>query len=157
MFSSLAFSERPFCDQAILLAGVAEMSGLSSTAFVALGVFSGTVDVSSIFTQTSNAIYISSANAELSSNAITTSAGTRIRLGTSEAESAFTKTSNGIMIGSGEATKTFIMTQTTNGEIKFVEVNASATPESYTTITPSGTETYTEITPSGTETWTEIQ
>ena len=61
------------------------------------------------------------------------------------------------MIGSGEATKTFIMTQTTNGEIKFVEVNASATPESYTTITPSGTETYTEITPSGTETWTEIQ
>jgi len=39
----------------------------------------------------------------------------------------------------------------------FVEVNAGATEESFTEITPSGTETYTEITPSGTETWTEIQ
>ena len=61
------------------------------------------------------------------------------------------------MIRSGVASKDLNFTKTTIGDIKFVVVNASATPETYTTITPSGTETYTEITPSGTETWTEIQ
>ena len=55
------------------------------------------------------------------------------------------------------ASKDLNFTKTAVGDIKFVVVNASATPETYTTITPSGTETYTEITPSGTETWTEIQ
>ena len=55
------------------------------------------------------------------------------------------------------ASKDFNFTKTTVGDLKFVEVDASATPESYTEITPSGTETYTEITPSGTETWTEIE
>jgi hypothetical protein len=39
----------------------------------------------------------------------------------------------------------------------FVEINAGATPETYTTITPSGTETWVEITPTGSETYTEIE
>ena len=80
-----------------------------------------------------------------------------VNVGVSSMESAFTETSNGIMIGSGVATKDFNVTQTSVGNLLYVEVNAGATEESYTTITPSGTETYTQITPSGTETWTEIE
>jgi hypothetical protein len=60
------------------------------------------------------------------------------------------------MIGSGVATKSFNFVKTSNGDIKFVEVNAGATEETYTTITPSGTESWTTVNPSGTETWTEI-
>ena len=71
--------------------------------------------------------------------------------------SEFTQTADSIMIRTGVASKDLNFTKTTIGDIKFVVVNASVTPETYTTITPSGTETYTEITPSGTETWTEIQ
>ena len=40
MFSSLAFSERPFCDQTILLAGVAELSGIASKTSVGVGIMS---------------------------------------------------------------------------------------------------------------------
>jgi hypothetical protein len=61
------------------------------------------------------------------------------------------------MIGSGVATKDFNFSQASLGDLLFVEINAGATEESYTTITPSGTESWTTITPSGSETWTEIE
>ena len=61
------------------------------------------------------------------------------------------------MIRTGVASKDLNFTKTTTGDLKFIEVDASATPESYTEITPSGTESWTTITPSGTETWTEIE
>jgi len=162
LFSSLAFSERPFCDQTILVAGVAEMSAISSSLALALAVSSGEIDISSIFTQTSTGNYILSGNSDLSfDNTLSSAAvfvkGSLIAEQAIDIESAFTETSNGIMIGSGEATKTFTITQTSNGEFLFTEVNAGANTETYTTITPSGTENYTEITPSGSETWTEIQ
>jgi hypothetical protein len=80
-----------------------------------------------------------------------------VKLGASETESAFTKTSNAIMIRSGVATKDFNFSQDSLGELLFEEINAGATPEIYTAITPSGTETWTEITPTGTETYTEIE
>jgi len=158
MLGASAFCERAISDQSILLAGISEQSGISSSANAAIGVMSGVVTIDGNFTQTSVALYISgSTNAELSSNAVTTSIGTRLRLGTTELESAFTKASNAIMIGSGVATKDFNFAQESVGELKFVEVNASATEETYTTITPSGTESWTTIAPSGTETWTEIE
>ncbi len=61
------------------------------------------------------------------------------------------------MIRSGVASKDLNFTKSSVGDIKFVVINARATPESYTEITPRGTEAYTEITPSSTEIWTEIQ
>jgi len=150
LFSSLAFAERPFCDQAILLAGVAELSGIASKTSVGVGIMSGVASASTNFIQTSNGIYITGgSNVDLSFNNTLTSAAIDI-------ESRFTQTANSIRIASGVASKDFNFTKTSVGEIKFVEVNASATPESYTEITPSGTETWTEITPSGTETYTEI-
>ena len=163
MFSSLAFAERPFCDQTILLAGVAELSGIASKTSVGVGIMSGVASASTNFIQTSTGTYISSgATSDLSFNNTITSAAVFVKgsILTEEAidiETAFTDTSNGIMIGSGVASNDLNFTKTSVGEIKFVEVNASATPESYTEITPSGAETYTEITPSGIETWTEIE
>ena len=158
MLGASALSEYALSDQSILLAGVSEMSGISSSANAAIGIMSGIITVSSNFAQSANAIYISAgANAELSTDTVMTSAGLRARLGVSEIESAFTKTSNGIMIGSGVATKDFNFSQDSLGELLFEEINAGATPEIYTAITPSGTETWTEITPTGTETYTEIE
>ena len=58
---------------------------------------------------------------------------------------------------SGVATQDLNFSQDSLGELLFEEINAGATPETYTTITPSGTETWTEITPTGTETYTEIE
>jgi len=158
MLGASALSEYSISDQSILLAGVSEMSGISSSANAAIGIMSGIITVSSNFAQSANAIYISAgANAELSTDTVITSAGLRARLGVSEIESAFTKTSNAIMIRSGVATKDFNFSQDSLGELLFEEINAGATPEIYTAITPSGTETWTEITPTGTETYTEIE
>jgi hypothetical protein len=154
-----AICEHSIANQGVLFFGVSEQSGISSSANAGVGIMSGVATMDGNFTATTAGMYISgSTNAELSFSGLQSeSTAFLVNVGVSSMESAFTETSNGIMIGSGVATKDFNMTQTSVGDIKFVEVNASATPESYVTITPSGTETYTEITPSGTETWTEIQ
>jgi len=158
MLGASALSEYALSDQSILLAGVSEQTAISSAVSVGVGILSGVTTVDSNFTQSSNAIYISAgANAELSTDTIMTSAGLRARLGVSEIESAFTKTSNAIMIGSGVATKDLNFTQGTFGELLFEDVNAGVTPESYVTITPSGTESWTAVNPSGSETWIEIE
>ena len=158
MLGASALSEYSISDQSILLAGVSEQTAISSAVSVGVGVLSGVTTVDSNFTQSSNAIYISAgANAELSTDTIMTSAGLRARLGVSEIESAFTKTSNAIMIGSGVATKDLNFSQASVGDLLFEEINAGATPEIYTAITPSGTETWTTVTPSGSESWTEIE
>ena len=158
MLGASALSEYSISDQSILLAGVSEQTAISSAVSVGVGILSGVTTVDSNFTQSSNAIYISAgANAELSTDTIMTSAGLRARLGVSEIQSAFTKTSNGIMIGSGVATKDFNFSQASVGDLLFEEINAGATPEIYTAITPSGTETWTTVTPSGSEIWTEIE
>jgi len=153
-----AICEYSIADQGILHAGVSEQTALGVKTSVGVGIMSGVSTIDGNFTATTAAMYISgSTNAELSFNHTQTSVGLRARLGVSEIDSAFTKTSNGIMIGSGVASKDLNMTQSSLGDLLFVEVNASATAETYSTITPSGTESYTEITPSGTESWTEIQ
>tara|TARA_R110002049_G_C9055805_1_gene553883 strand:+ start:177 stop:656 length:480 start_codon:yes stop_codon:yes gene_type:complete len=153
-----AICEYSIADQGILHAGVSEQTALGVKTSVGVGIMSGVSTIDGNFTATTAGMYITgSTNAELSFNHTQTSVGLRARLGVSEIDSAFTKTSNGIMIGSGVASKDLNMTQSSEGDIKFVEVNASATAETYSTITPSGTESYTEITPSGTESWTEIE
>ena len=158
MLGATTFSENAIADQGILFFGVSEQSGISSSANAGVGIMSGVATMDGNFTATTAAIYISgSTNAELSTSTTLTSDGLRARLGVSSIESAFTETSNGIMIGSGVATKDFNFSQASQGDLLFVEINAGATPESYTTITPSGTESWTTITPSGSETWTEIE
>jgi len=158
-----AICEYSIADQGILHAGVSEQTAISSKASVGVGIMSGVSSISFNNTQTSAGIYITgSTNAELSFNNTQTSAAVEVKglilnTETLEIETAFTKTSDGIMIGSGVASKDLNMTQSSLGDLLFVEINAGATEETYSTITPSGTESYTEITPSGAESWTEIE
>ena len=159
MLGASTFAEHAIANQGVLFFGVSEQSGISSSANAGVGIMSGVATMDGNFTATTAGMYISgSTNAELSFSGLQSeSTGFLVNLGVSSMESAFTETSNGIMIGSGVSSAELSFIKTSVGDILFVEVNASATPETYTTITPSGTETYTEITPSGTETWTEIQ
>ena len=158
MLGASALSEFSIADQGILLAGVSEMSGIASAANAGVGIMSGVASLDGNFTQTSTAIYISAgANSDLDFNFTEISAANVVKEDSADIESAFTKTTNGIMIGSGVSTTDLNFTQDSLGELLFEEINAGATPETYTTITPSGTETWTEITPTGTETYTEIE
>ena len=158
MLGASALSEYSISDQSILLAGVSEMSGIASSANAGVGIMSGISSMSSTATQTSTGIYISAgASSEVNFNFNESSAGTRVQIDSSDIESAFTKTSNGIMIGSGVTTKDLNFNQDTFGELLFEDVNAGVTPESYVTITPSGTESWTTVNPSGSETWIEIE
>jgi len=158
MLGASALSEFSISDQGIVLAGVSEMSGIASSANAGVGIMSGVASLDGNFTQTSTGIFISAgANSDLDFNFTETSAANIVKEDSADIESAFTKTSNGIMIRSGVATKDFNFSQDSLGELLFEEINAGATPEIYTAITPSGTETWTTVTPSGSESWTEIE
>ena len=159
MFGHAAIAEASFADVGgVLQVATAEMSGVASKTSVGVGILAGVATMDGNFTQTSTATFISSgASTSQSFNFIQSAAANRLDVSEIDLTSEFTQTSNGIMIRSGVASKDLNFTKTSVGDIKFVEVNASATPESYTEITPSGVESWTTITPSGTETWTEIQ
>jgi len=159
MLGASAICEHAIANQGVLFFGVSEQSGISSSANAGVGIMSGVATMDGNFTKTSAGILITGgANSDMSFSGLQSEpTAFLVNVGVSSMESAFTETSNGIMIGSGVATKDFTITQTSNGEFLFTEVNAGANTETYTTITPSGTENYTEITPSGSETWTEIQ
>jgi hypothetical protein len=159
MLGATTFSENAIADQGILFFGVSEQSGISSSANVGVGIMSGVATMDGNFTATTAGMYISgSTNAEMSFSGLQSeSTAFLVNLGVSSMESAFTETSNGIMIGSGVATTDFNMTQTSNGGLLYENINAGATEEEYTTISPSGTESWTTVTPSGSETWTEIE
>ena len=125
MLGASALCEYSVADQGILLAGVSEQTALGINTYVGVGIMSGVSTIDGNFTATTAGMYITgSTNAELSFNHTQTSVGLRARLGVSEIDSAFTKTSNGIMIRSGVASKDLNMTQSSEGNIKFVEVNA---------------------------------
>lgn len=128
-----------------MLAGVAELSGIASKTSVGVGIMSGVSTLIPAFTQTSTGTFISSgANAELDFNYTKTSVGVRLRLGVSTPTPEFIQDTNGSFTASGVSTKTGVFTQTSAGSLLFVEIDPDA-DESYTTITPSGTETWTEI------------
>jgi hypothetical protein len=159
MLGATTFAQNAIADQGIILSAISEQSGISSSANVGVGIMSGVATMDGNFTATTAGIYISgSTNAEMSFSGLQSeSTAFLVNLGVSSMESAFTETSNGIMIGSGVATTDFNMTQTSNGGLLYENINAGATEEEYTTISPSGTESWTTVTPSGSETWTEIE
>jgi hypothetical protein len=145
MLGASAICEHAISDQTILLAGVADISGVASTANAGVGIMSGVSTLIPAFTQTSTGTFISSgANAELDFNYTKTSVGVRLRLGVSTPTPEFIQDTNGSFTASGVSTKTGVFTQTSAGSLLFVEIDPDA-DESYTTITPSGTETWTEI------------
>jgi hypothetical protein len=134
------------------------MSGISSASSVGVGTLVGVASMSSAFSQDTEVSTKVSGVIDLSSVFLITAEDVKIVNFTDATLSTeFTQTSDGITIASGVVTKDLNFTKTASGDILFVEINAGATPETYTTITPSGTETWTEITPTGTETYTEIE
>ena len=146
MLGASALSEYSISDQGILLAGVSEMSGIASSANAGVGIMSGVSTLVPAFTQASTGTFISSgANAELDFSYTKTSVGVRLRLGVSTPTPEFTQDTDPNIIASGVATKTGVFTQTSAGDLLFIN------------ITPDADETYTTITPSGAETWTEIE
>tara|TARA_R100001463_G_scaffold43522_3_gene90751 strand:- start:84 stop:566 length:483 start_codon:yes stop_codon:yes gene_type:complete len=160
MLGHAAIAEAAIADVGgVLLLATAEMSGISSASSVGVGTLVGVATLDANFTKTTAGILITGgANADLSFDFTQTTEDIKIVNFTDATLSTeFTQTSDGIIIASGVVTKDLNFTKTASGDILFIEINAGATPESYTEITPSGTETWTEITPSGTETWTEIQ
>jgi hypothetical protein len=159
MLGHAAIAETALADVGgVLQVAVAEMSGISSASSVGVGTLVGVATLDANFTKTTAGILITGgANADLSFDFAQTTEDVKIVNFTDATLSTeFTQTSNGIIIASGVVTKDLNFSQDSLGELLFEEINAGATPETYTTITPSGAETYTEITPSGTETYTEI-
>ena len=145
MLGASTFAEHAISDQTILLAGVADISGVASTTNVGVGIMSGVSTLIPAFTQTSTGLYITgSTNAELDFNYTKTSIGVRLRLGVSTPTPEFTQDTDPNIIASGVATKIGVFTQEVEGGLLFVNINPAA-DETYTTINPSGTETWTEI------------
>ncbi len=146
MLGASTFAERAFSDQAILLAGVSEMSGIASSANAGVGIMSGVSSMSSTATQTSTAMYISAgANADLDFNFTETSVGTRVRLADATLEPQFEVGTDANFTASASVSKTTVFTQTTEGAILYINIQ------------PADNETYTTINPSGDEIWTEIE
>ena len=159
MLGHAAIAEAAIADVGgVLLLATAEMNALATSSSVGSGTLVGVSSLSGGFIQTTAGIFITgSVNAEVSSSFTQTTEDIKIVNFTDVTmSSAFTQTADGIAILAGISSQDLNFTKTSSGDILFVEVNAGATEETFTEITPSGTETYTEITPSGTETYTEI-
>tara|TARA_R110000782_G_scaffold119995_1_gene210819 strand:+ start:37 stop:477 length:441 start_codon:yes stop_codon:yes gene_type:complete len=146
MFGYSSIAESAFGDVGgILQAGIAEMSAIGAIANAGAGTISGVATLIPAFIQTSTGLYVSgSSNAELDFNYTKTSVGVKLRLGQATLEPDFTQDSDGSTIFSGVATKTGVFSQSGEGGLLFENIAPDA-DESYTTITPSGTETWTEI------------
>ena len=159
MFGHASIAEAPFADVGgIVRIGVAEMNALATSSSIGVGTLVGTVSLNGNFTQTTEVNTKASGVIDISSFFTQTTEDIKI-VNFTEAtlSSAFTQSANSIMIGSGVATTNLNMTQTSSGDLLYENINAGATEEEYTTISPSGTESWTTVTPSGSETWTEIE
>jgi len=160
MLGHASISETSFGDVGgVLLVATAEMSGVASKTSVGVGILGGIASMDTNFTATTDGIFITgSVNAELSSNFTQTTEDIKLVNFTDVTmSSAFTQTADGINILIPIVSTDLNFTKTTSGDILYENINAEATEENFTTITPSGTESWTTITPSGTESWTEIQ
>jgi len=159
MLGHAAIAETALADVGgVLQVATAEMSGISSASSVGVGTLVGVASMSAAFSQDTEVSTKVSGVIDLSSVFLITAEDIKIvNFTDATLSTVFTQTSDGIIIASGVVTKDLNFTKTASGDILFVEINAGATPESYTEITPTGTETWTEITPTGTETYTEIE
>ena len=123
------------------------MSGVGVAVNVGVGTLVGTVNLSSNFIQTTELATTLSGNIDLTSNFTQTTENIKlVNIGTASIYSNFTQTTQGNHKFNGTSSQQFSFTKTATGDILFEEV-----------VTNANIETYTEITPSGTETWTEIQ
>ena len=158
MLGHAAIAETALADVGgVLLVATAEMNALATSSSIGSGTLVGISSLSSNFTQTTEVNTKASGVIDLSSIFTQTTEDIKIVNFTDVTmSSVFTQTADGITILAGISSQDLNFTKTSSGDILFVEVNAGVTEETFTEITPSGTETWTEITPSGAETYTEI-
>jgi len=157
MFGNSSFAEAAFSNVGgVLQVATAEMNALGTSSSVGSGTLVGVSSLSGNFTSTIEISTISSGSIDFSSLFTQTTENIAIVNFTDVTMSSiFTKTTSGTAIFSGVSSQDLNFTKTTSGDILYVAIVPDAN-ETYTEITPSGTETWTEITPSGTETYTEI-
>ena len=157
MFGNSSFAEAAFGNVGgVLQVATAEMNALGTSSSIGSGTLVGVSSLSGNFTSTIEISTISSGSIDFSSLFTQTTENIAIVNFTDVTlSSIFTKTTSASTIFSGVSLQDLNFTKTTSGDILYVAIVPEAN-ETYTEITPSGTETWTEITPSGTETYTEI-
>ena len=158
MFATAAFAQEPFATHGIVKVGVSSLSANATQPATGIHIASGSSEMTGIGSQASVASGILvGVPGNLSANLTQTTAGIRIRLATTGTLSSnLTQSSAAIRIRTGSSDIEFLMVQSTNGELKFVEINAGETAETWTEITHTG-DTWTEINAGTTaETWTEV-
>ena len=159
MFATAAFAEEPFAaTQGIVKTGVSSLSANATQTTTGVHIASGSSEMTGIASQASVASGIMvGVPGNLSANLTQTAAALRIRLATTGTLSTdLTQSSTAVLIASGSSDIEFLVIQSTSGEIKFVEINAGETAETWTEITHTG-DTWTEINAGTTaETWTEV-
>ena len=158
MFATAAFAQEPFATHGIVKVGVSSLSANVTQTATGIHIASGSSEMTGIGSQASVASGIMvGVPGNLSANLTQTTAGIRIRLATTGTLSSnLTQSSAAIRIRTGSSDIEFLMVQSTNGELKFVEINAGETAETWTEITHTG-DTWTEINAGSTaETWTEV-
>ena len=159
MFATAAFAEEPFAaTQGIVKTGVSSLSANATQTATGIHIASGSSEMTGIGSQASVASGILvGVPGNLSANLTQTSAGLRLRTATTGTlSSEFTQSTAAIRIATGSSDIEFLMVQSTSGDIKFVEINAGETAETWTEITHTG-DTWTEINAGTTaETWTEV-
>ena len=159
MFATAAFAEEPFAaTQGIVKPGVSSLSANATQTTTGVHIASGSSEMTGIASQASVASGIMvGVPGNLSANLTQTAAALRIRLATTGTLSTdLTQSSTAVLIASGSSDIEFLVIQSTSGEIKFVEINAGETAETWTEITHTG-DTWTEINAGTTaETWTEV-
>ena len=157
MFGNSSFAEAAFANVGgVLQVATAEMNALGTSSSIGSGTLVGVSSLSGNFTSTIEISTISSGSIDFSSLFTQTTENIAVVNFTDVTMSSiFTKTTSGTAILSGVSSQDLNFTKTTSGDILYVAIVPTAN-ETYTEITPSGTETWTEITPSGTETYTEI-
>jgi hypothetical protein len=159
MFATAAFAEEPFAaTQGIVKTGVSSLSANATQTTTGIHIASGSSEMTGIASQASVASGIMvGVPGNLSANLTQTSAGIRVRTATTGTLSSdLTQSTAAIRIASGSSDIEFLVVQSTSGDIKFVEINAGETAETWTEITHTG-DTWTEINAGSTaETWTEV-
>jgi hypothetical protein len=159
MFATAAFAEEPFAaTQGIVKTGVSSLSANATQTTTGVHIASGSSEMTGIASQASVASGIMvGVPGNLSANLTQTTAALRIRPATTGTLSTnLTQSSTAVLIASGSSDIEFLVIQSTSGDIKFVEINAGETAETWTEITHTG-DTWTEINAGSTaETWTEV-
>ena len=148
MLGHAAIAETALADVGgVLLLATAEMNALATSSSIGSGTLVGISSIDGNFTQTTAGIFISgSVNAEVSSSFTQTTEDIKIVNFTDVTmSSVFTQTTDALAILIPVVSTDLNFTKTTSGDILYEDVVTDATTETFTEITPSGTETYTEI------------